>query len=175
MRKLAGTGRHLTATELKAWTAFLDSSRMIEEQASAQLKIDHSMSHRDYEVLVRLDGFGGELRMSDLAVQMVASQPLITQTVGRLEARGWVTRVPSATDGRGIAARLTEDGWQALNQSSGSHAELIKNLLLDVIGSDDLEQYAASMVLVADHLRAHRRDENCLNSACPLNLSEAPS
>jgi DNA-binding MarR family transcriptional regulator len=171
-RKLAGTGRHLTPTELAAWTAFLDSSRMVEEQASAQLRADHSLSHREYEVLVRLDGFGGELRMSELAAQMVASPPLISQTVSRLEARGWVTRASSLTDGRGVTAGLTDDGYQALLQLSESHAKLIKNVLLDVIGPDDLEDYASSMKIVADHLRAHRRGENCTNEVCPLNQEE---
>ena len=62
------------------------------------------MTHSDYEVLVRLDGFGGSLRMSELASQVVSSAQKLTHTANRLETRGWIRRVRAEDDGRGLVA-----------------------------------------------------------------------
>lgn len=154
-----GTGRDLTELELKAWTGFLDASRMLEERLAAQLSGQFDMSHREYEVLVRLDGAGGRLRMSELAVQMVASQPLISQTINRLQDRGWVVRERSTEDRRGIETVITNRGRSALGQASGPHAALVKQLLLDRIAKSDLQTVAAAMQEVAGNLRAQRRQQ----------------
>lgn len=70
--KLAGTGRHLSPAELKTWTRFLDSGRLLEEILARHVTRDHGMTHSDYEVLVRLDGAGGEMRMTTLADLVVS-------------------------------------------------------------------------------------------------------
>ncbi len=163
-----GTGRHLTNVELKAWTGFLDASRMLEERLASHLSDQFGMSHREYEVLVRLDGAGGRLRMSTLAQKMVASQPLMTQTVSRLEKRGWVRREASTIDRRSTETVLTEDGRSALREAAAPHAGLVKMLLLDVVRASHLEAFAADVSEVAEHLRAHRRGEGCLIEGCPL-------
>ena len=152
-----GTGKHLTELQLTAWTGFLDASRMLEERLANQLSQNFDMSHRDYEVLVRLDGAGGRLRMSELAVKMVASQPLMSQTVNRLERRGWVVREPSTVDRRSIEAVITDAGRTALGRSSGPHAELVKELLLDVVAESDLDAFSEAINRVAVRLRDDRR------------------
>ncbi|MFW2383071.1 MAG: MarR family winged helix-turn-helix transcriptional regulator [Acidimicrobiales bacterium] len=152
-----GTGKHLTELELRAWTGFLDASRMLEERLANQLSEHFDMSHRDYEVLVRLDGAGGRLRMSELAVQMVASQPLMSQTVNRLEKRGWVVREESTIDRRSIEAVISDAGRAALGRSSGPHAALVKSLLLDVVAESSLDEFSNSINRVAARLRDHRR------------------
>ena len=165
---LKGTGRHLTQLELKAWTGFLDASRMLEERLSAQLHDDHEMSHREYEVLVRLDGGSGRLRMSQLAGQMVASQPLISQTINRLEKREWVRREASTSDKRGIDAIITAAGCDALAAASKPHADLIKFLMLGMMNEADLAPFTRAVGAVADHLRIHRLGQRCDVPSCPL-------
>lgn len=140
---------------------------MLEERLAVQLQNDFAMSHRDYEVLVRLDGAGGRQRMSALASQIVASQPLITQTISRLEDRGWVRREASKADGRGVDAVLLSPGRTALAAAAGPHAALIKQLLLDPLGPDVLEQLAESMHGLAEHLRTRRRGVPCAD-ACAV-------
>ena len=58
-----GTGRHLDTNELRLWTALLDSGRILDSVLEDDLTGNHAMSHRDYEVLVRLDGAGGSMRL----------------------------------------------------------------------------------------------------------------
>ncbi|NNF54675.1 MAG: MarR family transcriptional regulator [Acidimicrobiales bacterium] len=141
---------------------------MLDERLSAQLHHDHGMSHREYEVLVRLDGAGGRLRMSQLAGQMVASQPLISQTIGRLEKRRWVRREASTSDKRGIDAIITAVGSQALAEASKPHADLIRSLLLSLMDKADLVPFTRAIGIVADHLRTHRLGGVCNLPSCPL-------
>ena len=165
--ELAGTGRHLTADELRAWTGFLDAGRMVDEVLAKHLSSQHDLSHRDYEVLVRVDGAGGRMRMSVLARQIVASAPLVTQTVVRLEERLLIERQPAASgDGRGVDAVLLPAGTSLLAEASGEHAEIIRDLLLDRI--DPLLPFADAMQQVAGHLRAHRLGDSCDAQDCPF-------
>lgn len=129
---------------------------MLEERLATQLNDLFGMSHREYEVLVRLDGSGGWLRMSELAAQMVASQPLMSQTVNRLEKRGWVDRVHSTKDRRSVETVITNDGRAALREASGPHAELVKSLLLEKIGPEDLEIFASAVQRAAKDLKVDR-------------------
>lgn len=166
--ELDGTGRHLTSDELRAWTGFLDAGRMIDEVLAKHLSTQHDLSHRDYEVLVRVDGAGGRMRMSVLARQIVASAPLITQTVVRLEERMLIERQPAESgDGRGVDAVLLPAGREILAEASGEHAEIIRDLLLDRI--HPLGPFADAVQGVADHLRAHRLGDSCSDDDCPFS------
>ena len=168
MADYAGTGAHLSPAELRAWTSFLDAGRIIETELAAQLVDEFGMTHREYEVLVRLDGIGGRERMSVLARQIEASAPLVTQTVTRLEERGWVTRETSEADRRGVEASLTSAGRLALARAAQPHAALVRELLLEPLG-EDLAIVAGALGRVADHLRAHRAGTACDDPACPLS------
>jgi len=159
--QLAGTGRHLSKSELRTWTRFLDAGRLLEEILAQHVAHDHGMAHSDYEVLVRLDGAGGEMRMATLADQVVSSAQKLTHTANRLEERGWIARLPTDGDGRGLMATLLPPGRAALAAASGEHAELIKRFLLDVLTADEQRTIAESMDRVSAHMRVHRRKESC--------------
>lgn len=172
MTQISGTGAHLDDTQLRAWTALLDTSRILDSELETALLTHHAMTHREYEVLVRVDGHGGRMRMSLLARQIEASPALISQTVAKLESRNWVQREPSHEDKRGVDAVLTGDGLVALERAAQPHAELIARLLLDPLGGS-LEQVAAALSGVANHLRNHRAGSTCDDSTCPLNASNS--
>lgn len=168
MDDFVGTGRHLTKTELRFWTSFLDASRIIETELDSQLH-DYGMTHREYEILVRVDGSGGEQRMSVLARQIEASPALITQTVNRLVERGWIERNPTPGDRRGVVASLTDDGRAVLAECSGPHAERVRSLLFYGLSSREVAALSKSLGGVADHLRGHRAGTACNDVDCPLN------
>ncbi len=158
---LVGTGRYLNKSQLRTWTRFLDAGRLIEEILAQHLAKSHGMTHSDYEVLVRLDGSYGEMRMATLAEQVVSSAQKLTHTANRLEDRGWISRVPVEDDGRGLMAVLTDSGRDALAEAAESHAELIKIFLLDVMTAEERKVVANSMDRVSAHMRVHRRKEPC--------------
>lgn len=169
----SGTGRFLTEDELELWTSFLDAGRIIDSVLEHDLISHHEMTHREYEILVRLDGAGGVLRMSELARRIEASAPLITQTVERLQRRGWVTREAVDGDGRGVQARLLDAGRTALLHAARPHAALIRDLLVQRIPSEQRDAVRMAMRDVADHLRRHRSGLACDDPACPLQPGTA--
>lgn len=158
---LSGTGRHLTKAQLRAWTRFLDAGRLLEEILAQHVARDHNMTHSDYEVLVRLDGAGGEMRMTSLANDVVSSAQKLTHTANRLEQRGWITRQPVDGDGRGLMALLTPAGRAALTEAAKGHADLIKQFLLDPLSVEERDTIAETMDRVSQHMRVHRRKEAC--------------
>lgn len=164
-----GTGKHLTAIELQLWTSFLDASRILETELETQLSSDFGMTHREYEILVRIDGAAGQARMSVLARQVECSPALLTQTVSRLVKRGWLERKPSPRDRRGVEAALTELGRSELAAAAAPHADLVRRLLLAPIDPEHIEAVATSLHEVATHLRSHRAGEPCNDASCPLN------
>jgi len=158
---LVGTGRHLTKQELYTWTRFLDAGRLLEEILATHVAKEHQMTHSDYEVLVRLDGAGGSMRMALLAAQVVSSAQKLTHTANRLEERGWIERVPAENDGRGLEATLTPAGRSALADAAVVHAALIKQFLLDDLAAEDQVRIGETMDRIAAHMRVHRRGERC--------------
>ncbi len=159
--QLAGTGHHLSKTELRTWTRFLDASRLLEELLARHLAENHNMTHSDYEVLVRLDGAGGQMRMTTLAEQVVSSAQKLTHTANRLEKRGWIARLPIEEDGRGLMATLLPEGQAALADAAVGHAALIKQFLLDGMDSGEQQSVADIMDRLSNHMRVHRRKESC--------------
>ena len=159
--ELVGTGRHLTKQELFTWTRFLDAGRLLEEILASHVVVNHQMNHSDYEVLVRLDGAGGSMRMTELAAEVMSSAQKLTHTANRLERRGWIERVPDKSDGRGLVATLTPAGQSALADAAVGHAALIKRFLLDDLAPDDQIRLGEIMEQLATHMRVHRRRELC--------------
>lgn len=165
--ELVGTGRHLTEQELFTWTRFLDAGRLLEEILATHVAREHQMTHSDYEVLVRLDGAGGSMRMTVLAAQVVSSAQKLTHTANRLEERGWIERVPAEADGRGLMATLTPEGRSALADAAVGHAALIKQFLLDDMAPEDQIRVGETMDRLAAHMRVHRRGEPCQRCEVP--------
>lgn len=160
-QELVGTGRHLSKRELFAWTRFLDAGRLLEEILARHVAREHNMTHSDYEVLVRLDGAGGSMRMTQLAAQVVSSAQKLTHTANRLEQRGWIERVPAESDGRGLVATLTPEGRAALAEAAVGHAALIRQFLLDDLTDAEQDEIGRIMDRLASHMRIHRRGEPC--------------
>lgn len=150
----AGTGIHMTPAQLRAWTRFLEASRQLEHVLATHLKSEHGMLHSEYEILVRVDGAGGRMRMGELAAQVIESHSRVSHTISRLEKRGWVRRDRSAEDGRGFDVHITALGSEELDQASGGHAALIKQLLLADLSERKLTQFADQMQQVIDRIQS---------------------
>ncbi|WP_127551304.1 MarR family winged helix-turn-helix transcriptional regulator [Actinoplanes sp. OR16] len=75
-------------------------------------------------VLRRLDG-DGPGRVTDLARLERASQPGMTQLVGRMEKAGLVRRAPDPADGRGVLVEITQEGRDVIART---HARYVATL-----------------------------------------------
>ena len=140
----------LSAREQTAWRSYLRASELLMGALDAQLQRDAGVPHTYYVVLAMLsEAPDRTLRMSELAGLASASPSRLSHAVGKLEARGWVTRRPSPGDGRGTLATLTDAGLAFLVAQAPGHVDAVRRALFDHLSADQVDQLAAMFADVA--------------------------
>ncbi|MGW5644669.1 MarR family winged helix-turn-helix transcriptional regulator [Saccharopolyspora sp. NPDC003752] len=146
--------RWLDAEEMAAWNAFVEASNLVARRVEQQLREQAGLSHPQYEILVRLAAEpGGEMRMTELAQQVVTSKSGLTYQVTQLEKAGLVRRRTCDTDDRGVIAGLTDAGREKLREAAPGHVELVRANLIDVLSRDQLRAIATGLGAVTRALR----------------------
>nr|WP_277604031.1 MarR family transcriptional regulator [Agrococcus sp. ARC_14] len=93
----------------------------------------------DFNVLLVLsEADGTRMRMGDLARMLAFAPGRLTYRVTALEREGLVVREPSATDGRGTDAVLTDAGRTRLRKTRPVHARHVDELFLEGLGEREL-------------------------------------
>jgi DNA-binding MarR family transcriptional regulator len=124
--------RWLSPAEQQAWRAFIGACRRLFAEVDGHLQLVAGIPHAYYEILVRLsEAPGRELRMTQLADASFSSKSRLSHAVARLEERGWIERAACPTDRRGQVARLTDEGFAALESAAASHVEQVRQLIFD--------------------------------------------
>ena len=131
----------LSDDEQIAWRRLVAVTTLLPYELDAQLQRDADLTHFEYWVLAMLSETPGRaLRMSELAARSSASQSRVSHVVGRLERRGYVLREPSASDGRGTLARLTDAGMTRLVDVAPGHVSTVRTLVLDALTPEQVAQ-----------------------------------
>lgn len=78
--------------------------------------------------------------LSDLAACVSSALPRTSRLVARLEADGLVERSTCETDGRAVIITLTDKGEAFLDAAMPHHDRLVRELLIDALSPDQLEQ-----------------------------------
>jgi DNA-binding MarR family transcriptional regulator len=140
----------LSASEQKAWRAYLEATTLLFDALDRQLQRDAGIPHAYYEILVRLsESECRNMRMSELADATRSSRSRLSHAVARLEERGWLERVECATDKRGQVAVLTDAGYAALVDAAPGHVEAVRKHMIDQLSAEQisqLEQIGSSIV-----------------------------
>jgi DNA-binding MarR family transcriptional regulator len=111
-----------TTDELATWRWFLRALATFTRALENELEAEEKLSLASYDVLVQLaEAPDRRLRMTELADAVLLSRSGVTRLVDRLERTGLVSRCPVESDGRGVAARLTDAGLARLRRASRSH------------------------------------------------------
>jgi DNA-binding MarR family transcriptional regulator len=156
--------RWLDAEEQRAWRAFLSATQLLNAQLDRELQRDSGIPHAYYEILVRLSEAPGRvLRMSELAQAAESSRSRLSHAVARLEEAGWVRRESCPTDRRGALARLTDDGFAALEAAAPAHVESVRRHLFDRLSTEQVRQLGEISEAVLAGLRPDA--EACLPDA----------
>jgi len=146
--------RWLDAEEQRAWRAFLSATQLLNTQLDRELQRDSGIPHTYYEILVRLSEAPGRvLRMSELANVAESSRSRLSHAVARLEEAGWVRRESCPTDRRGAFARLTDEGFAALEAAAPAHVASVRRHLFDRLTPEQVRQLAAISGAVLAGLR----------------------
>ena len=143
----------LTDDEQASWRAFLRMASSLPEQLNRDLVDSHNVTLADYDVLVQLsEAPENQLRMSELALAVIASRSRLSHQVDRLQRAGLVDRVPCAEDGRGFYARITEEGLGILVAAAPDHVDSVRQHLVDVLTPTEFAEFGATCQKVVDHL-----------------------
>ncbi|MET7936859.1 MarR family transcriptional regulator [Streptomyces sp. NPDC005322] len=146
----------LSDEEQRAWRTHLDVSRLLTYQLEKDLQ-PFGLTMNDYEILVNLsESDDHRMRMSDLASATLQSKSRLSHQITRMENAGLVRRENCESDRRGLYAVLTEHGWDTMRKVAPHHVASVRRHFIDLLPPADREALYASLVPVADHLRAQR-------------------
>ena len=144
----------LDPAELGAYFALIEVSSLLRHTVEQQLKEAGGLSYVQFQLLATLgDAADGSRRMTDLADGVVYSRSGLTYQVGLLEQAGLVTRSPSADDERGVTVTITDAGRDVLARVFPGHVEVLQQLFLDPLSSQDVGVLADVLGRVRDHMR----------------------
>lgn len=145
---------------LAAWRSVIHANAALTEVLERELQCDLGMPLAWYDVLLKLNEAGGQLRMQDLAREVLLSKSGVTRLVDRMCAAGLVDREPTPSDRRGMLAVLTPEGKQRLREAAPVHLRGIEQHFASLISDDE----AAVLRDVCDRLLARLRpqaDDDC--------------
>lgn len=132
--------RWLNENELAAWMAYLVATHRLERRVEDQLKADSGLTHAQYEILVHLSQRPDrQMRMTEIAHQLIISKSGLTYQIGQLEKRGLVARKTCPSDERGVLAVLTEEGARCLERTAPGHVAVVRAFLIDRLTAEEIE------------------------------------
>src|SRR4029077_14845754 len=122
--------RWLDEQEQQVWAQLSTMILRLQPRLSAQLQREFGISQFEYLMLARLsESPDSRLRMSVLATVTGSSLPRLSQAVGRLEKRGWISRQPDEQNSRYTFAVLTPKGLGRLQEAAPSHVEAVREFV----------------------------------------------
>ena len=144
----------LSDGEMRTWIAFLQATHLIDDAVDRDLQTQSGLTHGDFEMLVRLSAAPDlQMRMADLAQQVLISRSRLTYRVTRLEKMGLITRQSCPTDARGAFAVLSPQGLQALQRAAPKHVKCVRHVFFDALTPDQVQILGDMLELVTVQVR----------------------
>ncbi|PXX08015.1 MarR family winged helix-turn-helix transcriptional regulator [Mycolicibacterium moriokaense] len=149
----ANETRWLDAQEQEVWAQLSTMILRLQPVLSAQLQREFGISQFEYLILARLsEAPGSMLRMSVLATITGSSLPRLSQAVGRLEKRGWMSRQSDPEHSRYTLAVLNPAGLRQLKEAAPSHVEAVREFVFDRLTRAQARQLGAISQRILDGL-----------------------
>jgi DNA-binding MarR family transcriptional regulator len=148
----------LEGAALDAWRSYLQSHASIVRVLDADLVADHSITARDYEVLLYLaQEPTRSLPMSALAERTMLTRSGITRLVDGLVEAELTERLACPNDARVSYAHLTDEGYEKLRAAGCSHVASIRRLFLEHFSAEEIDVLASLL----SRLPGARPDGQC--------------
>jgi DNA-binding MarR family transcriptional regulator len=129
---------HLSEDELLAWRGLLELEARVLGVLDAELRADHDLSIAEFDTLYQLWlQPGGRCRMKDLAEKLLVSRGGVTKLITRLRGRGLVARV-SRPGQQAVDAQLTETGEALLAKAMDTHFDGVRRLVTSRLSAAEL-------------------------------------
>jgi DNA-binding MarR family transcriptional regulator len=143
----------LSQEQLAAWIRLIAVLELLPGALDGQLRRDAELSHYEHYVLAMLsEADEHTLRMTELAQQTNATLPRLSHVVSRLEDKGLVERFPCPDNRRATNARLTKAGWAKVVESAPGHVALVRQLVIDALDTEQVEQLRAITEAILERL-----------------------
>jgi MarR family multiple gene transcriptional regulator MgrA len=120
-------------------------------------RMDLSSSQLDLLVFLLVNR-DREINQKDIEAEFGITNPTVTGLLGRLEAKGLVTRQPSSSDARCKLVQATERA-QALSQQMNRNADALEATLTQGFAPGEREQFLALLRRVLDNLQANGKED----------------
>lgn len=133
--------QQLTTEESAAWVRLVALTELLPVALDAQLQRDDGITHFEYVALMSLaDAPDRTMRMTALAAQTNATLPRLSHVARRLEERGLIERFPCPEDRRATNATITDAGLRLLIDAGPGHIGTVRELVIDALTPQQLEQ-----------------------------------
>lgn len=150
--------RWLDPTEERAWRGYRRMVTLLEAQLATQLAEETGLSMADYTVLSNLvEAEGRRWRITEMAEHMQWSQSRLSHQIRRMEERDLVTREDVKEDARGSAVALTRQGLKAIAQAAPAHFAGVRQHMIDLLTSPQLEALGEIADTIVEHLSINRK------------------
>ncbi|WP_026360786.1 MarR family winged helix-turn-helix transcriptional regulator [Amycolatopsis nigrescens] len=124
-----------------------------DDRRETMLRLGMDAATRDLLSALRRSGEPYRLAAGELAKRLMVSPGAISQRVSRAERDGYVRRVPSAADGRGVLVELTEEGHALIERTVDDLLRHEEDLLSSLSGAQRGQLSDLLRVLLADLTR----------------------
>ena len=146
--------RWLSDDEQHAWRLFLRFQRTFADRLSGDLSA-FGLGFADYEILALLsEAPDRQLRMTELAQDVVSPRSRLTYQIDQLVHRGLVERIKCETDRRGYYAHLTDLGWDTVLILAPVHVSGVRQHLFAHMTREEIAAMAALLERAVDGLHA---------------------
>lgn len=138
-------GGWLTESQQRVWRNYLVAKTHVDDYLDRALR-DFELSLAEYELLVRLsESPNFTIRMGELAAAVRHSRSRLTHTIKRMESAGYVRRESCDSDGRGVQAVMTKEGFELLQKAAPAHVDSVRAVFVDAIDPADYEAVGRAM------------------------------
>ncbi|ADB30776.1 transcriptional regulator, MarR family [Kribbella flavida DSM 17836] len=125
----------LSEDEQQAWRSHLLMWKRLEAHLSRHLQREFGLSASDFEILVNLsESATGRMRAFELGEATQWEKSRMSHHLSRMEKRGLIAKV--ACDARYPEIAITEQGLEAIRACAPAHAALVRELVVDVLGTN---------------------------------------
>ena len=145
----------MDAQQLRVWRDFVETGDHLRALLASRLQSESDLSTGDYAVLLALtEAPARRKRSSELADHISWERSRLSHHLGRMEARGLISREKCATDSRGWEVVLTDDGASQFRRASAPHLRAIDELFLDALDDELLAKVDEVTAALKAHLAA---------------------
>ena len=123
------------------------SVRLLVQRLRQTPAVEGDLTPSENSVLARMDRVGPTTAAELARFERISPQSM-GATLGALEERGLVRRVPDPDDGRRLIMSLTDEGQRLLRRRRQARNDLLSHALADGFTRDELAQLLAAAPLI---------------------------